>query len=320
MKYVIQILEVVIIVVIIMISIFTYQQVNQSAILKSRSIENRAYHVAVVTDSENTYADNDFFKGLALGMDDFDGVYEIYNTQNDELKDIFDMIIMTDVNGVLVKLDNNTLAEPYVEACHEAGIFVINIGNDSAELLRDVYIGTNKFSTGEKAGQLASEAVKENGKIAIVLGNEYQEKEQKNTSNFVSGVYESVSKLALLNVSRIDYTQTRRAEIIMDEILDESPNINVIICTDPVDAIRMTRVLVDRNKVGDIEVISSGDTPDIKESINNQVIYATIVEDYEALGYLSMEYLYQLLNGESVSSYINIPTEIIDRSSEDEVE
>lgn len=192
---------------------------------------------------------------------------------------------------------------------------MINIGNDSAALLRDVYIGTNKFSTGEKAGRLAAEAVDENGKIAIVLGSEYQENDQQNISNFVSGIYESVSKLALLKVSRIEYSESKRAEIIMDDILDESPNINVIICTDPVDAIRMTRVLVDRNKVGDIEVISSGDTPDIKESINNQVIYASIVEDYEALGYLAMQYLYQLLNGESVSSYINIPTDIIDRQS-----
>jgi ABC-type sugar transport system substrate-binding protein len=89
----------------------------------------------------------------------------------------------------------------------------------------------------------------------------------------------------------------------------------LLICTDPVDVNRIIRVLVDRNRVGDIKVIASGDTDEIIDGIEKNVIAASIVENYEELGRFSVRFFSKLTSGEGVSAYINVPFQILDQNN-----
>jgi len=313
MKYIVQAIEIAVIILLVSMSVFTYEQVEQASIIKPNEEQIKTYHVAVVTDTTGSYASDQFFEGLTLGANDFDIVYELYDTADYDLETIFDIILVTHIDGVILKLDNNSVATEYALECKSKGIYIETIGNDDLESNRDLYIGTNKFNTGKVAASLVEKAIDRQGNVAVILGAEYQNTPNQEPNNFLSGIYDTANDNPLFNIVDIRYSDDQRAELIMDIFLKEQSHLKAVVCTDPTDAVRITRVLVDKNKIGSIKIIASGDTPEIRESILNDVIEASIVEDYDELGYLAMENLYSLLSGNGVSSYVSIPVKVIDK-------
>lgn len=311
MKYKIQLIEFIIIILLILLSIVTYNQVRYSENLKGISSEIKRFHVAVISDHISSYSAERFLKGINESVLNNDCVYELYNLKEFEIESLAKIMIATQVDGVVINLENNLQATTLIEELRAGQIKVIAAGNDAPETERDVYIGTNKYNLGKKAALLAIEASGNTGNVAVILGSEYEPEQPLSAINFLNGIYETYQDMALYKLTHIKYSRDSRAEILIDELLRIRPSINAVICTDPIDAIRVTRVLVDRNLVGDIAVISSGDPPEIIDAIQKELIYASVVEDYQELGILSMNNLIKILNGESVSSYINIPIEII---------
>ena len=223
------------------------------------------------------------------------------------LEDVINMVIITEVDGVIFRLSDNALASAAIDKCKLEGIPVVAVGNDAPESMRDFYIGTNKFNLGRHAANLAIKAISGTGNIGIILGSEYRDEKAIATNNFVNGIQDIVTKTDGVTLKTIAYTKDVRAELLMDEILDMNEPIDVLICTDPVDVNRIIRVLVDRNRVGDLKIVASGDTTDIIDGIQKKLIMASIVEDYAELGALSVYYLNQVIEGERVSTYINVP-------------
>ena len=133
----------------------------------------------------------------------------------------------------------------------------------------------------------------------------------RSTNNFVNGIQDIVSKIDGIELTTIKYSHEKRAELLMDELLDENLIVDVLICTDPVDVNRILRVLVDRNKVGEVKIIASGDTVEIVDGIEKQLITSSIVEDYFEIGSLAANYLIKVIAGERVSTYVNVPFETI---------
>ena len=274
MKYIIQTIEFIIIFVLVVLSVTTFNKINSVPIIKTDDMIPDYRHVAIVTDDVTSYAYDRFVNGVENAKSLYNIVYEIYDVGTLPLEDVFRMISITEVDGVILRLSNNGIATEAINKCAELGIFVITIGNDAPDSNRDVYIGTNKFNLGRHAAQLALEAISNEGNIGILLGSEYLDESSIATNNFVNGIQEVVSKSEGVSLSTIKYTHTVRAELHMDALLDEVGSVDVLICTDPVDVNRIIRVLVDRNRVGEIKIIASGDTQEILEGIEKELIYA----------------------------------------------
>ena len=311
MKYIIQTIEFIIIFVLVVLSVTTFNKINSVPIIKTDDMIPDYRHVAIVTDDVTSYAYDRFVNGVENAKSLYNIVYEIYDVGTLPLEDVFRMISITEVDGVILRLSNNGIATEAINKCAELGIFVITIGNDAPDSNRDVYIGTNKFNLGRHAAQLALEAISNEGNIGILLGSEYLDESSIATNNFVNGIQEVVSKSEGVSLSTIKYTHTVRAELHMDALLDEVGSVDVLICTDPVDVNRIIRVLVDRNRVGEIKIIASGDTQEILEGIEKELIYASIVEGFTEIGEYAVYYLDQLVLNEGVSSYVNVPFETL---------
>jgi ribose transport system substrate-binding protein len=311
MKYIIQIIEVFIIILIVTLSIYAYNQVETLNIMKSNASVERRYHVALVSDTVESYGTDQFLQGIQGSLKDFDAVLETYDAQSTSLEAIFDMILLTDVDGVILKLDHNAAVAQWIDRLKSEGIFVVTVGNDAPNTGRDVYVGTNKYNMGKQASKIAlSLFPNENVDVGVVLGPEYEQGETSSPNNFLGGIYDTIGEASAGAVAFVGYSQQMRAEIIVDDILKHFPSVGVVICTDPVDAVRTARVLVDKNKVGALKIIAGGETPELDDSLNQGIISATLIEDYQQLGYMSISYLSQLLKGEEITSYVNIPIEI----------
>ena len=315
MKYFVKAAEFVIVIALLVLSILTFNKINQIELIKADDYSPDQYHIAIVTDDVNSYAFEKFIDGVEVSMEAQQSIYEIYEVGDISLEDVVEMIIITEVDGVVLRLSDNTIANDAITKLDQADIRVIAVGNDAPESPRDVYIGTNKFNMGRHAANLAIKAIGNEGHVGIILGSEYINETAIATNNFVNGIQDIITKSSNIELTTIKYTHSIRAELLMDDILDENLPIDVVICTDPVDVNRIIRVLVDRNRVGEIKIIASGDTAEIIDGIEKRLISVSIVEDYTELGALSITYLHQVLNGEGASVYVNVPFNTIHQSN-----
>ncbi len=315
MKYMIKAIEFTIVIVLLTLSTLTFNKINQIKLIETVNHVSNESHLAIITDDVESYAYEKFIAGVDASIEKFGSVYEIYEVGDLSLEDVVEMVVITKVDGAIFRLSDNAHVSEAINKCKQAGISVVTVGNDAPESMRDFYIGTNKFNLGRHAGHLAIKAVSNAGNIGIILGSEYIDEKAIATNNFVNGVQDIVMKSDDVSLITISYTKDIRAELLMDALLDRDDPINVLICTDPVDVNRIIRVLVDRNRVGDIKIVASGDTLEILDGIQKRLITASIVEDYTELGALSVFYLNQVIAGEHVSTYINVPFETIHQSN-----
>lgn len=311
MKVFIRTAEVLIIIALIILSVISLSKINQVKLIETEDYEKYNYHLAIITDDTASYAYDKFISGVAVTSEENDATYEVYRVGDLTFDEIIDMTILTEVNGVIFRLSDSGYAADGIAKLKEKDIMVVVAGSDVPDSSRDVYIGTNKFNLGRHAAGLGIEAIDGNGKVGVILGSEYVDAGAIATNNFVNGVQDIISKNDTVELSTIKYSSETRAELLMDELLDEASSVDVLICTDPVDVNRILRVLVDRNKVGDVKIIASGDTAEIVDGISKKLIASSIVEDHEEIGSLATLHLIKVLGGERVSSYINVPFETI---------
>lgn len=311
MKVFIRTTEVLIIIALVTLSVMSLSKINQVKLIETEDFEKYSYHLAVITDDTASYAYDKFISGVATTSEENDAIYEVYHVGDLTYDEVIDMAILTEVNGVILRLSDSGYAADGIAKLKEKGIMVVVTGSDVPDSSRDVYIGTNKFNLGRHAAALGIEAIDGNGKVGVILGSEYLDVGAIATNNFINGVQDIVSKNDAVELTTIKYSSEKRAELLMDELLDEAASVDVLICTDPVDVNRILRVLVDRNKVGDVKIIASGDTVEIVDGISKKLIASSIVEDHVEIGSLATLHLVKVLSGERVSSYINVPFETI---------
>ena len=312
MKILIRSAELIIVAALLFLSVMSFNRINQIEMIEPDTYGSLKGHLVVVTDDTQSYAYELFIGGVDKTTKESGYAYEVYSTETMTLQSLTEVIVLTHVDGVIVRLGDNMLATEAIKLFNEAEMKVVVVGTDAPESPRDVYIGTNKFNMGRRVGELAAEAINNDGKIGVILGSEYLENKSIATNNFVNGVLDVVSKFENVSLSMIRYSRSMRAELIMDEILDTQNMVDLLICTDPVDVNRIMRVLVDRNRVGDVKIVASGEMPEILDGIKKKMLLSSMVEDYNQLGAMATEHLIRVISGERVSTYINVPFEIVD--------
>ena len=91
-----------------------------------------------------------------------------------------------------------------------------------------------------------------------------------------------------------------------NEILDERPDVDLILCTGETSTPGVAQVLLaDANRVGDICVIGYGAMPQTLDYIERGVIYGSVCPDAYQIGYQSVKQLCRMLDGETVSNSLN---------------
>lgn len=276
------------------------------------------YHFVIISDDVESYSWTTFIASVNDKARNKNIVVEIYpiNDLKDksEIEKAFEIVILSKVDGIMIKLSDNDIVRDKILKCHDIGIKVITIGNDSLESNRDAYIGTNKYNLGKISASLLKLQEQRNQDILLILGSEYKENSGASSNNYLNGMHEEITQTDLINKLYVEYASKKRADLIVSDSLYKY-HINAIICTDPIDSLRVVKVLIDLNLVGDVNFIASSDLPEIIEYIKKGTIQSSVVEDYEIMGETSVEVLYKLLNDKRQSSYINIPISVIDKES-----
>ncbi len=282
--------------------------------------DSPVYHFAVISDDTASYSWTTYLTGLQNAAVIKKVVVEVYPVADaavsTELEKAFEMAALSKVDGILVKLSNNQLARDQIRQCHDKGIRVVTIGNDSPDSQRDAYIGTNKFNLGQTTAGIIDEANETPAEVLLILSSEYTDQNGASSNSYLNGIHEYNSQNPSISSLSVEYSSKKRAELIINDLIYRQ-EIRTVVCTDPIDALRVVKVLIDLNKVGQIQVIASGEIPEILDYLKKKTIYASVVEDYASLGELSVEALHTLMLNDRQSAYINIPIKVLTQENTD---
>lgn len=229
----------------------------------------------------------------------------VVQNADDEAK-CLDIAIMSHVDGIAVYVPDKAKFAPLINKASGKGINVVTFESDAAGSRRKAYIGPNSYDVGAAQGALAAEA-KTGGtnNVALILGGNYAVNGDL-SSSFLSGFKNSINthpgvKLLYIKDSSAGYF---KAETIIRDILYEHPDINNVVCTSESDTLEVVQVLVDLNRTGSVTVIGYSNSDQIRKYIKDGIIFGSIYEDPEDIGYRSIESLVKLYNKGSVPSVI----------------
>ncbi len=260
-----------------------------------------------------------FWQEVMNGVKEGAAEYEVmveYNaprfTNIEEQLKYIDIAVLSNVDGIITHAFNNQEYREVIKRAKEKGIPVILVENDLPNSNIDAFVGGNSFQLGEKAAELMIKATGGIADIAVIEGGGYEEKSSAN-DNKVNGFISSLKDNNFMNIIETKSSKLGilSAEEITANILKNNENVDSIFTTNSTDTMGAAQAIIDHNKVGKVKLVGYGDTEEIKRLIEQGIVYGTIIGNPNQIGLKSIETLVQIMEGKSVSTFIDTGFRII---------
>ncbi len=284
--------------------------------------ENPKYHFSLIINS----GDDEYWQSFNEGVFEAGKVHNAaieYNpiTGPDSIDKTVEYINIANksrVDGIIVNGENSSEYSDAINSAAKSGIHIVVGLVESIDSNRLSYVGNNFYDLGVKAAKLISQASEKDPPImlAVILSNASRNETDKNEMSQsdimmsgITSVIESEKAIKLL-CTMYRSSDLLGAEDLTRSILSQNPDVDVIFCTNAKDTAAAARVIVERNLVGDVVVVGTGITDEIRYYIKKGIIFGVLDRNGYNAGYKSVEILCGSVGDSFQSSYINIATDI----------
>lgn len=292
---------------------------NRNILMNENDIPE--YHCMVITNEMDSMSGEAFVKGLNEASHKMKVALEINHVKNEDINDQLyniNIAIAAKVDGIILQVTDNEKIKEAINKAVDLGIPVITVFEDVPTSKRQSYVGANSFEIGKNAGRLVSNAINNQGDIAIILDN-IQENDHLETSKnlILSGFRDITNENENMEIKKVEESKLGLlgAEEIINRIINKYPDISAIFCSSTKDTIGVAQVIVDLNKVGDISIIGYGDSEVLLKYIDKHVIYASIVDNPYDIGYKSIEAILDVIENGTTSSFYDTGVNIITKDN-----
>lgn len=222
--------------------------------------------------------------------------------------------IVQGVDAILIVMVDPSGPKPFINACEEAGIPLIAVNRkfDGAE----VFVGSDDINAGKMQMEFVAEALGEKGNIAILEGASGQNSAVKRTE----GNVEIADTFADITIIRQDTGKWDRAKgmEIAENWLQSGDQIDAILANNDEMAIGAIRALEALGKTDDVIVAGVDGTIDALEYVKAGTLSMTVFQSPFGQGGVGVESAIKLINGESISGYVDVPFEKVTIDNVDE--
>lgn len=273
------------------------------------SAERPFYHIAVITQESNDPFWTNFKIGATEAGRDLNLFVEFMDLSHNDptsTAEMVDKAILAEVDAIAIQPNDIKMTEETIQKAVDAGITVLTFESDVFNIPNIPTVGSNSYEIGTMLGDMAVKASGGAANVAILINDSGADHNNQFNNIKLQGILESFKNYSLMNVSQ--YTLDANlfeAEKLTSSILSESPEINMIICTDELSTPGVAQVLIDADKVGQIKVIGYGTMPQTMNYIERGVIYGTICPDSKAIGYNCISQLYDMLQKKESSEVVH---------------
>lgn len=216
------------------------------------------------------------------------------------------------VDGIFINPIDFEQIEPALQAAKRANIPVIIIDAPvSDERLVNCTIVSDNYDAGV---QCAKDMMERLDSANIVLLKHTTAKSAKERIEGFLSVIDNNEKYKVINEAECD-GQLEIAMPKMQEIIEETPDIDVVMALNDPSALGALAALEKNNK-NDVMVYGIDGTPEIKALIGrNQMIVGTVAQSPIKMGQIAVENMYNILNGKKIEKNIIIPISLINKEN-----
>ena len=247
---------------------------------------------------------NEYFALVADGMADADAKYGC-NTQMvgsvgmdiEEMMDALAAAVAANVDGIIMPVHVPDVQNTGLLAAKEAGIPVVTIDADDKGSQRLAFAGTDPYQAGYAAGQAMIEATSGVAKIGVLTSNigagGKLDQELQGFKDAIADYDMEIITTEETNADLLKATEKTQAMVLA------YPEINGIYCLTAYD-IQGAAKIVEENDLEGIYVVGYDDGEETLNYIRSGAAYATVVQDPYMMGYLGVELLERINNGETL--------------------
>lgn len=216
------------------------------------------------------------------------------------------------VDGIFINPIDFEQIEPALQAAKRANIPVIIIDAPvSDESLVNCTIVSDNYDVGV---QCAKDMMERLDSANIVLLKHTTAKSAKERIEGFLSVIDNNEKYKVINEAECD-GQLEIAMPKMQEIIEETPDIDVVMALNDPSALGALAALEKNNK-NDVMVYGIDGTLEIKALIGrNQMIVGTVAQSPIKMGQIAVENMYNILNGKKIEKNIIIPISLINKEN-----
>lgn len=269
---------------------------------------NYDLHVQLIIQNTDEYFWKFFKEGAKVAGDELSTYVEFVTAPQNDTTAITQAVekgIYANVDGIALKPADSLLTHELIDEAVYQGIPMVVYENYSYGITNTPIIGSNSYSIGNIAGNMAVEATKGKSNVAVIINDPGEEGDVLYKNLTIQGILEAFSDYSTMKLTNI-YTlkqDTFETEKLATDIIEKETDVDLIICFDERSTPGLAQVLVDNNKVGDIQIIGYGIMPQTLDYIERGVIYGTISPNAYDIGYYTVYQLVKQIKGEQISDY-----------------
>lgn len=263
------------------------------------------YHIAIITQESNDPFWTNFKNGATQAGKDLNLFVEFMDlSHNDPIStaEMVDKAILAKVDAIAIQPNDIAITEKTVQKAVDSGITVLTFENDVFNIPNTPTVGSNSYEIGIMLGDMAVKASGGFANVAVLISDSGAE---HNNLKY-QGILEACKNYPSIYFSPYSNdVNLFEAEKLTSKILSDSPDIDMIICTDERSTPGVAQILIDAGEVGRIKVIGYGAMPQTMNYIERGVIYGTVCPDSSAIGYNCVYQLYDLLQKKESSEVVH---------------
>ncbi len=267
----------------------------------------------------NPLIDNPYWDLIQYGIEDAAKEYGIdvkvsgsRNWDDEARIKAMETAIAAKVDAIIAVAFDSELFVSTVNKAIEQGILVILVDTDEPESDRTMYIGTENWEAGYRAGEYLTERSKGSAKIGIITGT----MKQNNLNKRINGFKEALAGAGAMEVISVEACESDLLKIEEKtmNMLVEYPEMNAIFCAEGYGAVGVGKVIEELDPQRDIFVIGFDDVPQTIAYVREGVVDATFIQEPYKMGYQSIKVLLDIQEGYSIKD-INTQVKLMNRSN-----
>ncbi|MEX1307216.1 MAG: substrate-binding domain-containing protein [Eubacteriales bacterium] len=284
--------------------------------------DNPKYHFSLILKSDSDEYWQNFKEGVYEGAKAYNDVVEFHTVstvdQENQIVEYINIASKSQLDGVIVNGENTNLYGEAINAASHESVEVVLGGVEFATTERLSYVGTNFYEYGVQAAKLISQVETDDGQVqvAVILssdqGDGNTEALTSQNALMMSGFRSVIDDL--IDVKLVDtlYRESDLlgAENLTREIITEYEDIDVIFCTNAKDTVAASRIIVERNLVGEVFVVGTDVTEEIINYLEKGIVVGVLDRNGYMAGYKSVEILHNSLEGTFQPGYVDIDTDV----------
>lgn len=246
-------------------------------------VENHPYWLTVL-EGVQAVSDRSGFDLDYVGPESINQVRQI---------EFIETAIAARVDGIITQALDPSAFEPVIGQAARNGIPLILVESDAPDSRRTLFVGTDNYAAGVRAGKLMVEATAGRAQIGIITGVENQNSLQQRIKGFNDALiqYPEMSVIAI----RWSDNDLLNAMQLTKRLLLDHPEINAFFGVSSNDIEGAAKVISERSNQSDYTLVGFDDMDFTLDSIRKNLVYGTVVQDPYQMGVIAAESLVAIL-------------------------